>query len=49
MCKQLCSRIFESNVGEDLAISPETAMSKACGAAAEQGNAFYMSDKVTQP
>ena len=27
----------------------ETVMSLACGAAAEQGNAFYMSDKDTWP
>ena len=38
-----------TNVIEDLVMSQETVMSLACGAAAEQGNAFYMSDKVTWP
>ena len=47
MCKQLCSRIFESDVREDLVMSQETVMSLAFVAAAEQGSAFYMSDKVT--
>ena len=49
MCRQLCSGIFESNVREDLVMSQETVMSLASGAAAEQGNTFYMSDKVTWP
>ena len=30
-------------------MSQETVMLLACGAAAEQGDAFYMSDKVTRP
>ena len=35
-----------SNVIEDLVVRQGTVMSLACGAAAEQGNAFYMCDKV---
>ena len=49
MCKQLCSRIFESTVSEDAVMSHETVMSSVCGAEAEQENVFYVSDKVTRP